>query len=115
QHGRREHPRTGSSRRLPNVEFSLIASLVVVAADRICGQWLRPELDRRSKVRNISLKEGPRRVLCRRAVSQQHEDADLSGRRRDAPTRYFGPGTEVSRQEQSRAAPWPGGNQRWFG
>src|SRR6266849_3515214 len=76
-----------------------MASLVVVTAVATCGQLLRPGLNRRSKLRKISLKEDLRDALSRRALSQQHEDAGLLGRRRDVPTRYFGPRTEVSRSQ----------------
>jgi hypothetical protein len=39
-----------------------------------CGQLLRSELNRRSKVRRISLKEGPRHPPGCRATRQLHED-----------------------------------------
>src|SRR5882672_10923144 len=60
-----------------------------------CGPLLRSELDRRSKVRRISLKEGPQHPRRSRAPSQPHEDVGLLCPSRDRPTRYFGPGTEA--------------------
>src|SRR5882672_10050612 len=60
-----------------------------------CGPLLRSELDRRSKVRKISLKEGPQRPRCSRAPSQPHEDVGLLCPSRDGPIRYFGTGTEA--------------------